>query len=188
MRRKRLKRFLSKELAPGRFSSVRLSSEGCPSDEDFSLFHNDDEFGKNRHILSADNLPHRHLNGERGGIKSDGMRRRDFSDKTNSLPTVIHSGNKPRPQERFSPKSNFQNAILYTNTESKTADRGELVFDPVPNKRHSCDFTFNSVYHIETKERLFGTDNDEKLSAVDRQHLRTQSEVLIGTAGSSIHV
>lgn len=188
MRRKRLKRFLSKELAPGRFSSVRLSSESCPSDEDFSLFHNDDEFGKNRHILSADNLPHRHLNGERGGKNSDGMRRRDFSDKTSSLPTVIHSGNKPRPQERFTPKSNFQNAILYTNTESKTADRGESMFDPVPNKRHSCDFTFNSVDHIETKERLFGTDNDEKLSAVDRQHRRTQSEVLIGTTDCSIHV
>ena len=182
MRRKRMKRFLSKELAPGRFSSVRLSS-----DEDFRLFHDDHAFGNRRHMTSADSLPSRHWNNEHRRT-SDGTRRKEFSGKTVSLPNVINSGNKLNPKKTIEHyKKNSTNAILFNNAENTAGNHGNTVPDPVPNKRHTYDFTHNSAGYMETRERLLGKDSF-KTSAVDRQQRRTQSEVLIGTTSCGVYV
>ena len=68
MRRRRLKRFLSKELAPGKFSSVRLSSDSCNSNENFQLVLQGNELGGRQH-MSVDSLPSRHLNSKQSENK-----------------------------------------------------------------------------------------------------------------------
>ena len=177
MKRKRMKRFLSKELAPGRFSSVRLSCESCPSDENFQLFYEENELRGRQH-MSVDSLP----NSKRRRT-SDGAGRKVFSEKTVSLPDVIHSGNKTISSH----KKNSPNATLFNNTDNSMRNHGNKDRDPVPNKRHTYDFAHNSAGHMEMRERLLGKDG-VKRSTADRQQRRTQSEVLIGAASSGVYV
>ena len=175
LRRKRMKRFLSKELAPGRFSSVRLSCESCPSDENFQVFHADGVLGGRQH-MSVDSLPSGHSNSKRDRMNG-GTGRKEFSGKTTSLPDVIYSGNGVITNH----KKNSPNAILKNNAENNTHNY------PVLNKRHTYDFTHSSTAHMEMRERLLGQD-EEKKSVADRQQRRTQSEVLIGAGGSGVYV
>lgn len=196
MKRKRMKRFLSKELVPGKFSSVRLSCESGPSDENFQIFH-ESEFSGRQHQLSwtvsADSLPSRHSN-RRSQRTSSGYRRKEFSGKTVSLPDVIRStgskrrpevGNNPDPEKTITNRiKTSPNAILVKYAENSARHR-DLV--PVLNKRHTYDFTNNSTGQVETREQLFNTDNGKR-SAEDRHQRRSQSEVLIGTRTSSVYV
>ena len=190
MRRKRLKRFLSKELAPGRFSSVRRSSESCPSDENFQLFLQENELGGRQH-MSVDSLPSRHLSSNHHRRTSSGTKRKEFSGKTTSLPNVKYSGlthNKQNPEKAIVKYiKNSQNAILFKNAENNARNHDNRELDSVPNKRHTYDFTHDSARHLDTRERLLGKDG-EKRSAEDRQQRRSQSEVLIGSLGSGMYV
>ncbi|KAL9980918.1 hypothetical protein ACROYT_G009560 [Oculina patagonica] len=195
MKRKRIKRFLSKELVPGKFSSVRLSFESGTSDENFEIFR-ESEFSGRPHQLtwtvSADSLPSRHSH--RSQRTSRGYKRKEFSGKTVSLPDVIRStGSKRRREVKNNPDlektitnriKTSPNAILVKYAENSARHR-DLV--PVFNKRHTYDFTSNSSGKVETREQLFNADNGKR-SAEDRHQRRSQSEVLIGTRTSSVYV
>lgn len=196
MKRKRMKRFLSKELVPGKFSSVRLSCESGPSDENFQIFH-ESEISSRQHKLSstvsADNLPSRHSN-SRIRRTNSGNRRKEFRGKTVSLPDVIRSTgtklkseieNNPDPEKTVTNRiKTSSNAILIKYTENSARYR-DLV--PVLNKRHTYDFTNNSAGQVQTREQLLNTENGKR-SAEDRHQRRAQSEVLIGTRTSPVYV
>ena len=190
MRRKRLKRFLSKELTPGRFSSVRRSSESYPSDEHFQLFLLESDLGGRQH-MSVDSLPSRHLNSNPHWRTTSGTKRKECSGRTTSLPNVKYSGthNKQNPENAIvkyiKNSQNSQNSILFKNAENNARNHDNRELDSVPNKRHTYDFTHNSAGHLETRERLLRKDGG---SAADRQQLRSQSEVLIGSLGSGMYV
>lgn len=183
MKRKRMKRFLSKELTPGKYSSVRC--ESASSDEN--------EFAERQNMLSstlsADSLPSRHSSGI--NRRTNGAnRRKEFRGKTVSLPDVIRStGNKFKPEVDDQPSitnqiKNSPNAVLFKSAENNTRHR-DLV--PVLNKRHTYDFTNNSAGPTETREQLRHKE-DGMRSAEDCHQRRSQSEVLIGTRNSSVYV
>ena len=95
VKRKRLKRFLTKDLIPGKFSSVRCSDEVDSSDEDHQHLH--EEVGaevKKQALpctLSADNLlSDCSVYGNRWNVTDDACRKK-LSGKAVSLPDVFFS-------------------------------------------------------------------------------------------------
>lgn len=198
MKRKRMKRFLSKELVPGKFSSVRLSSESGPSDENFQIFHESEFSGRQQELpstVSADSLPsrsrHSNCTSQRPG---SGNRRKELHGKTVSLPDVIRStGSKYKPvvEKNLDPEKAITSRVKHSLNPSLGKDtdnnthRRDLV--PVLNKRHTYDFANNSAGQVETWEQLFKNEN-EKWSAEDRHQRRSQSEVFISTRSSSVYV
>lgn len=183
IRRRRLKRFLSKELAPGKFSSVRLSSDSCNSNENFEVVLQGNELG-GRHHMSVDSLPSAQLD-RNNRRTSRGTKRKELSGVTASLPNVIYSGihDKPIPEKTI---INYKK-VLDTNAGYKTRNRDNKDLDFVPNKRHTYDFTRNSANHLDTSERLLSKDGGRR-SAADPQQPRSQSEVLIGSTGFGVFV
>ena len=198
LKRKRMKRFLSKELAPGKFSSVRLSSESGPSDENLQIFHESEFSGRQQRLpstVSANSLPNRsrHSNSTSKRSYSED-RRKELHGKTVSLPDVMRStGSKYKPvaENNLAPEKattsrvkHSLNPALVKSAGSNTRGR-DLV--PVPNKRHTYDFVNNSARQVEASEPLFKSENG-MWSAGDRQQRRSQSEVFIGARSSSVYV
>lgn len=196
LRRKRMKRFLSKELAPGKFSSVRLSSESGPSDENFQIFRESEFSGGAQELpstMSADSLPNRGRHSDYTGQRpNSGNRIRELHGKTVSLPDVIRStGSKYKLEvennlvpEKTRRAKHSLNLNLGKDADNNTRGR-DLV--PVPNKRHTYDFVNNSARQVEAKEPLLKNENGMWL-AEDRQQQRSHSEVFISTRGSSVYV
>ena len=198
LKRKRMKRFLSKELAPGKFSSVRLFSESGPSDEDFHIFHESEFSGRQQELpstVSADSLPNRsrHLNCT-SQRPYNGNRRKELHGKTVSLPDVIRStGSKYKPvvENNLAPEKAITSRVKHSlnPTLGKGADNNTRGRDLVPvlNKRHTYDFVNNSARQVEAREPLFKTENG-MWSAEGHQQRRSQSEVFISTRSSSVYV
>lgn len=198
LKRKRMKRFLSKELAPGKFSSVRLSSESGPSDESFQIFHESEFSGRRQELpstVSADSLPNRSRHSNCTGQRSySGNRRKELHGKAVSLPDVIRStGSKYRPVVENNVASekaitsrvkHSLNPTLGKDGHNNTRGR-DLV--PVLNKRHTYDFVNNSARQVEAREPLVKNENG-MWTAEDRQQRRSQSEVFISTRSSSVYV
>ena len=198
LKRKRIKRFLSKELVPGKFSSVRLSSESGPSDENFQIFHESEFSGRQQELpstVSADSLPNRSRHSNCTGQRSySGNRRKELHGKAVSLPDVIRStGSKYRPvagnnlaleKATTSRVKHSLNANLGKDPDKYTHGR-DLV--PVLNKRHTYDFVNSSARQVEAREPLFKTESG-MWPAQDRQQRRSQSEVFISTRSSSVYV
>lgn len=168
IKKKRLKRFLSKELAPGRFSSVRLSS-----DENFQ----GKQPGGRPHV-SVDSLPSRHhSHSDRRGVVG-----------TASLPDVVYSHNRQKPGKTIeSYKRNYRNANHRRIAMDEARYHGNKDLGFVPKKRHTYDFTHSPVNYFETKEWLFGKDG-ERRSAADHQQRKCQSEVMIAKNGFGVFV
>ena len=207
IKRKRMKRLLSKELVPGKFSSVRLSCESTPSEEYFQVFHENDCTDEDHMLsstVSADRLPSgRHFSSKSQRING-GNRRKEFRNNTVSLPDVLRStGSKFKPEVDNKPNPE-KSQVKYPpeNPENSTRHKGFVpnkrhTYDFnstrhkgfVPNKRHTYDFTNNSASQIEMKERLLSTEDGKSLPEI-RHHSqrRCQSEVLIGTRSSSVYV
>lgn len=184
IKRKRMKRFLSKELVPGKFSSVRFSCESGHSDENCQIFHVSEFSGRKNQLsstVSADSLPSRYSNSTSQKTTS-GNRRKDFREKTVSLPDVIRSTrSKSKSEVEENPNlektignqiSTSPNSILAKCAENDASQR-ELV--PVLNKRHTYDFTNTSACQMGT-------------TAEDRYQRKSQSEVSIGTRTCSVYV
>jgi len=199
LKRKRMKRFLSKELAPGKFSSVRLTSESGPSDENFQIFHESEFSGRQPELpstLSADSLPNRnrHSNCTSQGSYG-GNRKKELHGKTVSLPDVIRStGSKYKPviESNIAPEKattsrvkHSLNPTLRKDSDNNMTRGRDLV--PVLNKRHTYDFVNNSARQVEAREPLLKEENG-MWSVEDRQQRRSQSEVFIGKRSSSVFV
>ena len=197
LKRKRIKRFLSKELAPGKFSSVRLSSESAPSDENLQIFHENEFSGGQQQLpstVSADSLPNQSRHSNCTSQRSySGNRRKELHGKTVSLPDVIRSTGskyKPEAENNLAPEKattsrgkHSLNAALVKNADSNSRGR-DLV--PVLNKRHSYDFVTNFTGQVEASEPF--KNGNGMWSAEDRQQRRSQSEVFISARSSSVYV
>lgn len=179
MKKKRLKRLLSKDLAPGRFSSVRLSSDTVSSNENFQ----GSELKMSTH-MSADSLPIRQLNKNRkGNARST---EKELHGMTASLPTVTCSHKRQNLDKRTKnyPR-NARNDIHCENAVNNASYLGNKDHGVLPKNRHTYDFTQIPVSHFETKEWLFAKDV-EKGPAVNRQQRRCQSESMIGKTGFGV--
>lgn len=189
LKRKRMRRFLSKELAPGKFSSVRLSDESGPSDENLQIFHESEFSGRQQKLpstVSADSLPNRSRHSSSTSQRSySGNRRKELHGKTVSLPDVIRStGSKYKPVATTSRVKHSLNPALVKDADYNARGR-DLV--PVLNKRHTYDFVNNSARQAEAREPLFKNENG-MWSAEDRRQRRSQSEVFISARSSSVYV
>lgn len=191
-RRKRLKRFLSKELVPGKFSSVRHSSESLQSVERFDRFQKNGDSDKGlSSTVSADYLAcTRHVSGKSQRVNGGGWRK-EFQSQTVSLPDVLLStGRKIEPEviKKRNPENsrvkNTLDGIVIKNLEISKHHTGS-----VHNKRHTYDFTDNCAAQTEVQERLSGVENDRRAPEVRHKcQRRCQSEVLIGARNSSVYV
>lgn len=179
MKKKRLKRLLSKDLAPGRFSSVRLSSDTVSSNENFQ----GSKLKMNTH-MSADSLPIRHLNKDRKANAR--VSEKELHGMTVSLPTVTCSHKRQNLDKRTrNYPRNAKNDIHCENAVNNASYLGNKDHGVLPKNRHTYDFTQIPLSHFETKEWLFAKDV-EKGPAVNRQQRRCQSESMLGKTGFAV--
>lgn len=181
IKKKRLKRLLSKDLAPGRFSSVRFSSGTVSSNENFQ----GSELKMSTH-MSADSLPIRHLNND---WKANArVVEKELHGMTASLPTVTYSHKRENLDKSTKDyPRNARNGIRCKNAVNDASQLGNKDHGVLPKKRHTYDFTQIPESHFETKEWLLANDV-EKGPAVDRQQRRCQSESVIGKTGFGVFV
>lgn len=185
-KRRRLKRFLSKELVPGKFSLVRHSSESLQSAEQFDCLQENGDIDRGlSSTVSAD-----HLASTRQRVNGAGGRK-EFPSQTVSLPDVLRSnGNKFEREviKKPNPNDNRVNSTL-DGTVIKNSEIGKHHTGSVPSKRHTYHFTDNSTTQTEVQERLLSAENEKRAAETGHQcQRRCQSEVLIGTRNSSVYV